>query len=337
MKSPDVKTVLPEKELLGYSKHRLRRVFGMGANFISNDTDRIGQRMSDEGLLAWLRMSFVCRGRVREALKLMTVLGLPDEIYEMPRSEVKAKIGRESAMALFDSEAEERAEEALTWLHRVDTADVILATDEDYPKELLATGAGDLLFFARGNRKTLGRSRLTVMTTANADSEGCRNAQEFCAALATRGVTCVMAAENEADRLGVAAAAATEGGALIISGVGPDRVPSVRCLEAWRKVERTGLILTGEFPGTAVTEAGVAARNYFLAAGSRGILVIESERRDPILDVTRLAAELGRDVAAVPGSIHSRTYKGNHLLIRQGAKLTESLDDLMKDFGLSED
>ena len=69
----------------------------------------------------------------------------------------------------------------------------------------------------------------------------------------------------------------------------------------------------------------------------RGLLVVEAERRDPLLGIMRRSAELGRDAAAIPGSIHSPLYKGNHLLIRQGAKLTESLEDLMKDFGLTED
>lgn len=300
-----------------------------------NDNARGIDRLSDEELLAWLRIARVYRGRVREALQLVAAFELPEAIFETPRSRVKEKIGREAAMALFDVEAEEAAQRALCWLRRTATADAVLLTDDDYPRELIESGTGDVLYFIRGRRLTLKRPRVTLLITSKADAEGRRNLEEFSAALARRGVACVLSMENEAEKAG-AAALETAGGAFIVSASGPDRVPAA-CLDVWRRAEKSGLIFTGEFPGTSAAEAGREPRNHLLAALSRGILVIESERRDPVLEVTRLAAELGRDVAAVPGSIHSRTYKGNHLLIRQGAKLTECLDDIVKDFRLEDD
>lgn len=299
-----------------------------------NDTARGIDRLSDEELLAWLRIARVYRGRAKEALRLVAAFGLPEAIFETPRSRVKDKIGREAAVALFDGDVEEEAQRALHWLRRTGTADAVFLTDSDYPRELIESGTGDVLFFIRGRRQTLARPRVTLLITAKADAEGRRNLSEFSAALARRGVACVFSMENEAEKAG-AAALEVEGGAVIVSASGPDRVPAA-CLDVWRRAEKSGMILTGEFPGTSGAEAGREPRNHLLAGLSRGILVIESERRDPVLEVTRLAAELGRDVAAVPGSIHSRTYKGNHLLIRQGAKLTECLEDIVKDFGLED-
>lgn len=299
-----------------------------------NDTARVVETLSDEELLAWLRLAFVFRGRAREAVQLVAAFGLPETIFELPRATVKDRIGRESA-ELFSDEAEAAAEKALAWLRRTPTADVVLVTDSLYPKELIASGTSDVLLFVRGRRETLARPRVTLLISAKADAEGRRNLKDFAVALAENGVTVILAGETEAELTGVAAAAQTPGGVIIAATAGPDRVPSALCLPVWKKAEQAGLILTGHFPGTSATDVGYEARDYLLAAMCRGLLVVEAERRDPLLDIMRRAAELGRDAAAIPGSIHSPLYKGNHLLIRQGAKLTESLEDLMKDFGLT--
>ena len=300
----------------------------------ANDTARVVETLSDEELLAWLRLAFVFRGRAREAVQLVAAFGLPETIFELPRATVKDRIGRKST-ELFSAEAEAAAEKALTWLRRTPTADVVLVTDPLYPKELIASGTSDVLLFVRGRRETLARPRVTLLISAKADAEGRRNLKDFAAALAENGVTAVLAGETEAELTGVAAASQTPGGVIIAATAGPDRVPSALCLPVWKKAEQAGLILTGHFPGTSATDVGYEARDYLLAAMCRGLLVVEAERRDPRLDSRRRAAELGRDAAAIPGSIHSPLYKGNHLLIRQGAKLTESLEDLMKDFGLT--
>lgn len=300
----------------------------------ANDTARVVETLSDEELLAWLRLAFVFRGRAREAVQLVAAFGLPETIFELPRATVKDRIDRKST-ELFSDEAEAAAEKALTWLRRTPTADVVLVTDPLYPKELIASGTSDVLLFVRGRRETLARPRVTLLISAKADAEGRRNLKDFAAALAENGVTAVLAGETEAELTGVAAASQTPGGVIIAATAGPDRVPSALCLPVWKKAEQAGLILTGHFPGTSATDVGYEARDYLLAAMCRGLLVVEAERRDPLLDIMRRAAELGRDAAAIPGSIHSPLYKGNHLLIRQGAKLTESLEDLMKDFGLT--
>ena len=304
----------------------------MCAESAFNDTARGIDRLSDEELLAWLRLARAYRGRAKEALSLVAAFGVPEAVFEAPRSSVKDRIGREAAMALFDSEVEEVAERSLSWLRRTATADVVLMTDDDYPRELIESGTGEVLLFIRGRRATLERPRVTLLIADRADAEGRRNLGEFSIALARRGVACVLSMENESEKAG-AAALEIEGGAVIVSASGPDRVPAA-CLDVWRLAEKTGVIITGEFPGTSGAEAGREPRNHLLAALSRGVLVIESERRDSVLEVVRRAAEMGRDVAAVPGSIHARMYKGNHQLIRQGAKLTESLADIVKDFGL---
>lgn len=300
----------------------------------ANDTARVVETLSDEELLAWLRLAFVFRGRAREAVQLVAAFGLPETIFELPRAAVKDRIGRGST-ELFSDEAEAAAEKSLTWLRRTPTADVVLVTDPLYPKELIASGTSDVLLFVRGRRETLVRPRVTLLISAKADAEGRRNLKDFAAALAENGVTAVLAGETEAELTGVAAASQTPGGVIIAATAGPDRVPSTLCLPVWKKAEQAGLILTGHFPGTSAIDVGYEARDYLLAAMCRGLLVVEAERRDPLLDIMRRAAELGRDAAAIPGSIHSPLYKGNHLLIRQGAKLTESLEDLMKDFGLT--
>ena len=211
-----------------------------------NDTARVVETLSDEELLAWLRLAFVFRGRAREAVQLVAAFGLPETIFELPRAAVKDRIGRGST-ELFSDEAEVAAEKALTWLRRTPTADVVLVTDPLYPKELIASGTSDVLLFVRGRRETLARPRVTLLISAKADAEGRRNLKDFAAALAENGVTAVLAGETEAELTGVAAASQTPGGVIIAATAGPDRVPSALCLPVWKKAEQAGLILTGHF------------------------------------------------------------------------------------------
>ena len=298
---------------------------------------RTTDQLSDEELLAWLKLARVYVGRAPEAIKLIAAFELPEAVFEAPRALVRKVTGEENARRLFSQDTELEAQSALTWLRRTPTADVVLVTDADYPQELIATESPEVLFFCRGRRDVLRFPRLTVLVTAKADSEGRRNLQDFCRTLSNQGIVCVMPVENEVDKMGVLATLEAGGGGLILSASGPDRVTNPSCLDVWQVTEQQGLILTAEFPGQGATDSTRKRREFFLAALSRGVLVIETERRGTALDVARRAAELGRDVAALPGSIHSPLYKGNHLLIRQGAKLTESLEDLVKDFGLDSD
>jgi DNA processing protein len=118
-----------------------------------------------------------------------------------------------------------------------------------------------------------------------------------------------------------------------IVGTGLDRVYPKRHLELARRIARQGLIIS-EYPvGTPPLAANFPRRNRLIAGITRGTLVVEAALQSGSLITARLAVEQGRDVFAIPGSIHSAQSRGCHFLIKQGAKLVESAQDVLEEWG----
>lgn len=301
---------------------------------INSAQQEVLDNKSHEELLAWLKLAYVYRNRASEVMKLLQIFELPEAVFEASRATLYKITSAEDACALFSEETEKEADKAWQWLKSTASAQCITITDSDYPTSLLQSGNPDVLLFLRGNRKLLQSTKLTVALTERADDEGRRNAQDFCRALSRKGVCCVMQVETQAEEEAARAALNEKAGVIILSACGPDRVPTKDRKKVYVLAQEKGLIVSQVFPGKGSDKESIARRLFLAAAISQGILVIESERYGPVMQLSQYAGELGRDVAALPGSIHSVLYKGNHQLIRQGAKLTESVEDIFSDFCL---
>jgi DNA processing protein len=222
------------------------------------------------------------------------------------------------------------------WLAEGDNRHVITLADSTYPPELLEMPDPPLLLYAMGNVSLLHHAcKLAVVGSRNPTPQGQTNARDMACALARAGACIVSGLALGVD--GAAHAGALDGGGATIAvvGTGLDRVYPRAHLELARRMAQDGLLIS-EFPlGTPPSPANFPKRNRIIAGLSQGTLVVEAALASGSLITARLAAEMGREVFAIPGSIHATQSKGCHALIRQGAKLVETAQDVLEDLRLA--
>ncbi|HLF31560.1 MAG TPA: DNA-processing protein DprA [Xanthomonadales bacterium] len=218
----------------------------------------------------------------------------------------------------------------LAWLAQPGHA--LLTWDSDrYPALLRDIPSPPAALYVDGDVDTLWLPQLAVVGSRNPTAGGIDNAREFTRALVAQGLTITSGLASGID--GVAHAAAMDGGGrtVAVTGTGLDQVypASNRSLAA--AIRQHGALVS-EFPlGTAAKRAHFPSRNRIIAGLSLGVLVVEAALNSGSLITARLAAEQGREVFALPGSIHNPLSKGCHRLIREGAKLVESITEIMQE------
>jgi DNA processing protein len=204
--------------------------------------------------------------------------------------------------------------------------------DADYPQLLLQIPDPPPLLYVKGNCSLLNRFALAVVGSRNATAQGIANAQEFARSLSDAGITIVsglaLGVDAAAHHGGLAGAASS----IAVVGTGLDIVyPARNRALAHALAERGALI--SEFPlGTPALASNFPRRNRVISGISRGCLVVEAALQSGSLITARLANEQGREVFALPGSIHSPLAKGCHRLIKQGAKLVDDANDILEEF-----
>ncbi len=292
----------------------------------------------DDDVGGWLRLTATPGVGPATCRTLLTAFGLPDALFGATRGELGRVVSgtvvdallRPPTAALRDLIARTRA-----WCDEPGHAVVTLA-DPRYPPALLETVDPPPLLYVNGRSDRLAGSLLAVVGSRNATPQGVIDARRFAGSLATAGHTIVSGLAlgiDAAAHEGALAAGPRSGSTVAVIGTGIDIVyPSSHRTLAHRIVE-SGVIVS-ELPlGTTASAHQFPRRNRIIAGLSRGVLVIEAAARSGSLITARLASECGRDVFALPGSIHSPLSKGCHQLIRQGAKLVESVADVLEEFG----
>lgn len=193
------------------------------------------------------------------------------------------------------------------------------------------------MLYALGNATLLHSPRRLAMVGARTPTaQGERDAQAFAQAFAEAGVTIVsgfaLGIDAAAHRGALAATHAQAGSTIAVLGTGCDRVYPPRHRELAHVVAERGLLLS-EFPlGTSPARGNFPRRNRLISGLSRGVLVVEAATHSGSLITARLAGEQGREVFAMPGSIHNPLAHGCHRLIRDGAKLVETAQDVLEEF-----
>lgn len=215
-----------------------------------------------------------------------------------------------------------------TWLAAPGNSLMTLA-DADYPPALLEIPDPPALLYCKGRRDWLQAPGFGIVGSRNATPQGARDAEAFAHALSDAGLTIVsglaLGIDAAAHRGGLLGA----GSSIAIVGTGLDRVYPARNQALAHQIAERGLIVS-EFPlGTPPLPANFPRRNRLISGLSRGVLVVEAAPGSGSLITARVAAEQGREVFAIPGSIHSPLSRGCHALIKQGAKLVESAADIL--------
>jgi len=217
----------------------------------------------------------------------------------------------------------------LAWLAGDERRRIVTLGDPAYPSSLLETADPPLLLYVRGRIELLRAESIAIVGSRNATPQGLDNARSFAAQLSHAGFTIVSGLALGID------AAAHEGGlegagsTVAVVGTGLDSGYPTRNHALTRRISEQGLLVSEYSLGTPPLPANFPQRNRIIAGIARATLVVEAAPQSGSLITARLANEAGRDVLAIPGSIHSPLSRGCHALIKQGAKLVESVADIL--------
>ena len=294
--------------------------------------------MDRDACTAWLRLVLTPGVGNDTARRLLAAFGLPSAIWSQSPSAwttvTNARIAR--AMQSEPPSLDAAVDRLMQWLSH-DGHHVVTLADQHYPASLLQIADPPPMLYVKGRLEALAHPRqLAIVGSRNPTPQGESNALEFARCLAEADVCVVSGLALGID--GAAHTGALDGGGTTIAvvGTGLDTVYPKRHEGLARRIAEHGAIVS-EYPlGTPPLAAHFPQRNRIIAGLSQGTLVVEAAVRSGSLITARLAAEQGREVFAIPGSIHAPQARGCHALIRQGAKLVESAQDILEDLRLAE-
>lgn len=292
-----------------------------------------------EELANWIRLVDTEGVGPQSACELLVRFGSPSEIFDAGFSALQKCVPEKIAHALCSPVSDAlrtRIDRTLAWTAHSDNYVLTLA-DHHYPKSLLNIPGPPPVLYAKGDVSLLTRPSIAIVGSRNATKQGTQNAEQFAQVLTAAGLTVVSGLA-----LGIDAAAhhgaliRTEaklggGSTVAVTGTGLDLVYPARNRELAHRIADGGCLLSEYALGTPAIASNFPRRNRIISGLAMGVLVVEAAAQSGSLITARSALEQGREVFAIPGSIHSPLSKGCHTLIRQGAKLVESAQDVLEE------
>ncbi len=284
-------------------------------------------------LAAWLRLSLTT-GLGGEAFRrLLLSFGGPEQILGASRAALTAVVPGKLADTLLDNHLYGDLTAVEAWLDDSNNHIVTLA-DTDYPQALLQTPDPPPLIYVKGRRDLLNQPSLAIVGSRNATAQGKLTATSFATALSNAGLCIVsglaLGIDAAAHQGGLAGLSST----VAIVGTGLDKVYPARNRELAHAIAGQGALVSEFALGTPPLAAHFPRRNRLISGMTRGCLVVEAALSSGSLITARIANELGKEVFAIPGSIHSTLSKGCHALIKQGAKLVDDASDILTELRL---
>src|SRR5574338_132212 len=278
----------------------------------------------------WLRLTLVPGIGGERQRKLLAALGTPAQVFAAGRTAVATVIGGALADRLFDTDTREAADTALDWAGKPGNG-IFCLGDSAYPPALLDIHDPPVLLYVKGDAARLAAPSLAIVGARSATPQGLANASAFARSLSRSGLTIVSGLALGIDAAAHEGALDGPGSTIAVIGTGADRIYPSRNEALARRIAEGGTVMS-EFPlGTPPAAQNFPRRNRLIAGLARGVLVVEAALGSGSLITARLAVEQGREVFAVPGSIHSPLSKGCHRLIREGAKLVETAEDILEE------
>jgi len=284
-------------------------------------------------LLPWLALEAIPGLGPETARRLLAAYPDVRSIFAAPASQLKALVGDKIAAALAQPIAAATHRVALDWLAQPD-AHLIVWTDPAYPEPLRALPDPPMWLYLKGDPATLARPLFAIVGSRNATPQGRRDAQAFAQTLAEAGLTIVSGLAEGIDTSAHEGGLAGNGAGVAVVGTGLDRVYPAKNRGLAHRLAAGGALVSEFALGTPPKPGHFPRRNRIISGLSLGVLVIEAAPQSGSLITARMAAEQGREVFAIPGSIHSALSKGCHQLIKQGAKLVESAADILEELNL---
>ncbi|MDO9483223.1 MAG: DNA-processing protein DprA [Hydrogenophaga sp.] len=295
--------------------------------------------MASDELASWLRLLLTPGVGNASARKLLATFGLPEAVFRQSPPALRAVVGPQAALALLTppDNLDAAVARLQTWLAEAPNRHVLTLGDARYPPELLQMADPPLVLYVVGQLDALQHPRrLAIVGSRNPTPQGEANARQFACALGEAGVCVVSGLALGVDGAAHEGALDADAPTIAVVGTGLDRVYPKRHLSLAHRIVARGALVSEYALGTPPLPANFPQRNRIIAGLSQGTLVVEAAVQSGSLITARLAAEQGREVFAIPGSIHAPQARGCHALIRQGAKLVESAQDILEDLRLTE-
>ncbi|HEU4851678.1 MAG TPA: DNA-processing protein DprA [Telluria sp.] len=291
------------------------------------DTDPI----PEPDLASWLRLAHTPGVGPRTAAALIERFASPRTIFHTPYAQLAELAGARIARALCAPLPAGQAaalERALDWA-RADGNAIVPRDDPRYPAVLREVADPPVVLYIKGRAELLARPGLAVVGSRNASIDGVRNARAFARAIAGCGIAIVSGLALGIDAAAHEGALGSAGSTVAVIGTGPDLVYPACNRALAHRIAAEGCIVSEYAPGTPVRPDHFPRRNRIISGMAQAVLVVEAAAQSGSLITAHCAAEQGRDVFAIPGSIHAALSKGCHALIKQGAKLVECADDIL--------
>lgn len=285
-----------------------------------------------EDAALWVALSLIDGLGGQGLCALLRQFGPPEQIFATPVASLRQVVNASVAGRIADGPDAQATAPTMAWLQDAGNHLLTLA-DQAYPSRLLEIPDPPPLLYAKGQLEQLRKPALAIVGSRNATPQGLKNAEDFAHALSDAGYCIVSGLALGIDGAAHRGALQGAGGTIAVVGTGLDVVYPSRHRQLAHQIAESGLLLS-EFPlGTPSMAQNFPRRNRIISGLGYGCLVVEANLQSGSLITARLAAEQGREVFAIPGSIHSPLSKGCHRLIKQGAKLVDDIRDILEELG----
>ena len=282
--------------------------------------------------LLWVSLSLIPGLGGAAYRALLSAFGSPDVIYRTSTQSLLQVVSQDVAACVARGPDENALLPVKNWLSLSGNGILTLA-DENYPQCLLQLPDPPPMLYTKGDVSLLNRPTVGIVGSRHATPQGLKNAEAFAHALSDAGWCISSGMAAGIDGAAHWGALKGSGSTIAVVGTGLDIVYPARHRSLAHQISEQGLLIS-EFPlGTPSKASNFPRRNRIISGLAQGVLVVEANLESGSLITARLAAEQGREVFAIPGSIHSPQSRGCHLLIKQGAKLVDSINDILEELG----
>ena len=284
--------------------------------------------MSLENQRNWLRLAFLSEVQFADVYVLLKTFGLPENIFSQSLSSLMNVLPQNEAMAVHrctDQETEHRIDKVIGWLTDIPSVRLLVPSDTDFPQRFLTLPQPPLVVLAAGNIELMKRPTVSLVGSSHPSSLAESTTQSWVQALMTKNLSLVQGDSEGIEKIGLMTALQSNSDSLVIVTKNPLMESNFE--QKLLFMSNKGLLLS---PLENSPDPWLA-RQRLLIASTDHFVVIQASIRSKVLPLIREAADAGRNIMAVPGSIHSPLSKGCHKLIREGAKLVESVDDIFNE------
>lgn len=284
-------------------------------------------------LKAWLRLMFTPGIGPVSARLLARHFSGPEAVFAAPYIELTGLLDETRARAILNDcpQRERVLSQSLRWQEETSGATLLHLDHPAYPAALSRLDDAPPVLFCHGQLEHLQAPALAIVGSRSASPDGVGLARGIAQALADQGWLIVSGLAAGIDAAAHEGALAGGGATAAVLGTGIDQVYPRYNQHLATRIAQDGLLVSEQALGTEPARANFPRRNRIIAGLALGVLVVQAARQSGSLITARLASDLGREVMAIPGSIHSPLSKGCHQLLRQGATLVESAEDVLNE------